>query len=97
MKPASSIGDLRRDFDGDDTVVGGLDPWVLRGLVESLEIKVCKAEYQSEYLVCSLLFFIASCFFLFSKNLKCLLGLGISTFGTVVCLRVEDLEGQGNA
>jgi len=58
MKPASSMGDLRRDFDGDDTVVGGLDPWVLRGLVESLEIKVCKAEYQSEYLVCSSLFFI---------------------------------------
>ena len=55
MKPASSMGDLRRDFDGDDTVVGGLDPWVLRGLVESSEIKVCKAEYQSEYLV---LFFV---------------------------------------
>lgn len=96
MKPASSMGDLRRDFDGDDTVVGGLDPWVLRGLVESLEIKVRLNISQNIWFVlcCSSY---ASCFFLFSKNLKCLLGLGISTFGSVVCLRVEDLEGQGNA
>jgi len=97
MKPASSMGDLRRDFDGDDTVVGGLDPWVLRGLVESLEIKVCKAEYQSEYLVCSSLFFICKLFLSVFKESQVSFRLGISTFGSVVCLRVEDLEGQGNA
>ena len=61
MKPASSIGDLRRDFDGDDTVVGGLDPWVLRGLVESLEIKV-RLNISQNIWFCSLLFFICKLF-----------------------------------